>query len=304
MGAHGTRAVVWAALIAEGVIHGHGFDLVWGLITAGIGAVLGVALQALVSRGQAKEIPAILLTSRTSMVAAVVVAPRQRCPATSARGGARRRKPLLSEDETLVFASAIALGAVALFLRWRDPIAAGVALGSLFLYGCELGMIAYVSLRRTVRRFDVFAALTGALVVVTVGFADARALAKPRFFGDSYAKLLHAFDKGGVSRVIDQFGLEGVVFILYQALGLLFFAAGVVLALASLTYVVARLNHSLASRGQWLWARLASIGTRPYRGPIATIALACGFAVVSWILCSGLGYEVVHALVTKALRFP
>lgn len=292
------------ALIAEGVIHGHGFDLVWGLITAGIGAVLGVALQALVSPRQTEELPAIVLSRHTSTFAAFVVAPSQDSHHASAGGRASRRKPLLSEDDALVFACAIALGAVTLFLRWRVPIAAGVALGSLSLYGCGLGMIAYVSLRSTVRRLDVFAVLIGALLVVAIGLADAQALANPRFAGGSYAKLLHAFDKGGFSGVIDHFGLDGLVFIIYQVVGVLFFAAAVVLALVSLTFVVARMNYALASRGQWLWARLEPMGTRRSRGPLATITLASAFAVVSWILCSGLGYEAVYGLINKASPSP
>jgi hypothetical protein len=129
-----------------------------------------------------------------------------------------------------------------------------------------------------------------------------RALSEPQFTGGRYASLLAAFDRGGLSRVVDRFHIDGVLFVLYQVIGVLFFGVAVVLAVAALALVVGRINHALASRGQWLWARLAGLADRPWRGPAATMAVGCVFALVSWFLCSGLGYDLIHGLTASAVR--
>jgi hypothetical protein len=283
-------------LTASSLLHGHGFDIVWGLITAVVGAVLGVLVQALVSRGNAGYPP---LASQNAQMAKKVpiasAATRKRNPGTA------RKKSVLSDEDALVFALVVAAGAVALFLRWRETITAAITIASVFLYGCQLGMIGYAAWRNSLCRRDLIAVPLGGLVIVAIGLSDARALTEPRFIGGSYANLLAAFDHGGLSRVVDRFGIEGVVFVLYQLIGVLFFGAAVALAVIALAFVIGRMNHALASRGERLWAPITVLASRPGRGPTAVITVGCAFAVFSWVLCSGLSYDVIRGLVEGAV---
>jgi hypothetical protein len=284
-GVHGSLLVIASDLLAR-----RGFEIAWGLITAVVGAAVGVGLQALVTRSASRSDQADARAGAGPML--IVIDNRRQRPAQPRQG---RKSALFSDEEALVLAGAVAIGAVAVFLRWRDTITAAITIASLFLYGSGLGMVGYVAARGLLRRRGALVVPIGALLVVTLGFADARALRDPHFRGGRYSRLLDTFDHGGLSRVVDRFGAQGIIFVLYQVLGVVLFATALLVALVALAAVVGRINEALGSRGRWLWLALARATNRPE----LMIGFACLQALVSWALCSGLGYDALHRLTTS-----
>jgi hypothetical protein len=192
-------------------LYGHAFDVGWGLATALIGAVLGVVIQALIGRGRDPE----TLIRQTTINQTVNMSGAPQTMRTRSR---RRRKAIFNQDEKIVLGVVIAFGVVGFYLRWRYDISVGLAISALVVVGLSLGIGLYTALRLGLRHFPIGLVLP-AVGVAIFAFVDGRALNRPAFSHGRYAVLLHSFDHGGLTHMTDRFGFEGVLFVLYQALG-------------------------------------------------------------------------------------
>jgi hypothetical protein len=135
--------------------------------------------------------------------------------------------------------------------------------------------------------------LVGSFGVIATGLLDIWLLTHPDYRGGAYGDLFSTFERTGLPGVIERHGLDAILFVGYQLIGILLLMASFAVVFAACGGLVARVNVQLGARPAWLWRFLLVLerwwGRRPYVALLTGVLLAAGSAG----LTSGAGYNLV-----------
>jgi len=194
---------------------------------------------------------------------------------------------------------------VAGYLRFRDTINFVSTATAAFLLAFILSAVVFAAVRRVV--LDAWLKLqvgTNLLlgVVVLVGI---QWLSRPRFASDDdrFQELLVAGRTASISSLLEDFGMEWILFVAYQLLGLALLLASMTLILLHTTKVYTIIG--LAVRVQANPSHVAGRPTRWLLNMLGTPRLCWFFGffltAISLLLISGAGYTLVQGFTDASL---
>jgi len=271
----------------------HMSDVALAVSTAVLGAALGPLFESMFARSRASRSVSVggdnhgpIDQSRRDYRVFVSLPPPRPRHSRPARRGIGRSN---GTDPGLTLAIAAVVIATVCYLRYQSEIILGLFIAGTFCISFLLSALSWARWKKVC--FDRRLTFQGALLLpfAALTFADLACLRTPPLYrgGTHFQAIVRSARTMGFSDLLDKYGSDAMLFIVYQVLGLFFAIIALMAVVRWSAILLALTNATISPNPESRWWRLARSADRS--GALA--ALAGVLLVLSLFLTSGWVYS-------------